>query len=94
MTGTTVLGCSNFFYVHSENMEEVCKLLFNYVGLTVEVLGPNEIAVYSTPAYDETFRLAEMAFQMNFQQKKGFVCPLCETLGETVCGHLTFTSKI
>lgn len=39
---------------------------------------------------NDNFRLSEVAFQMNLSQK-GNVCKICETNGETVCGHLTFT---
>jgi len=39
------------------------------------------------------FRLAEMAFQMNYRQVDS-VCPVCYKEGEDLCGHLTFNGRI
>lgn len=44
--------------------------------------------------------LCEMAFQMNFKQDNVSICKHCNSIiectgeGESVCGHLTFTSFI
>ena len=39
----------------------------------------------------ESFRLAEMAFQMNHKQTGALLCPVCEKTGVgDCCGHLTF----
>lgn len=44
---------------------------------------------------EEDLHNAEMAFQMNFRQV-GKICPHCDGQieGETVCGHLTFSTFI
>lgn len=39
-------------------------------------------------------RLAEVAFQMQFPQIGGMACPVCHGQGESVCGHLVFTTSI
>lgn len=50
---------------------------------------PDEVHEY----YASDYRLAEMAFQMNYGQV-GMVCPVCEKKRLSVCGHLTFSRKI
>lgn len=39
-------------------------------------------------------RLAEMAFQMQFPQTSSMACPVCYGQGESVCGHLVFTTSL
>lgn len=51
---------------------------------------PDEVHEY----HASNFRLAEMAFQMNYKQV-GYLCSVCEEDGiKGACGHLTFDGKI
>ena len=89
---------SNFFYVQAptaDDMEKACDLILQY-GKVVnfEPLSEKDIVVSQVGEDYDNFRLCEMAFQMNFRQKRGLVCPMCETKGKTTCGHLTFTTVI
>ncbi len=43
---------------------------------------------------NDEFRLAEMAFQMNYRQIGSMACSVCEKAGMQICGHLIFGSKI
>ena len=71
-------------------------ILSYYKELTLELFSNGEDAVSTymvVEGEEDSLRLAEMAFQMNWHQG-GWICPHCEGDEEETCGHLTFTHPI
>jgi hypothetical protein len=80
-------------------------LLLSYYKVTVKkntfknLPGAILIGVYPCKSTEtilqNDFRLAEMAFQMNYRQVLN-ICPVCKVKypDEQTCGHLTFQGRI
>jgi len=86
-----IVQCSN-----GKSLQQALFILSCYdVVFYTESDGENADSTYivvDDEGRDGDMRLAEMAFQMSFNQAKCQVCPACEDA--TQCGHLMFTNII
>jgi len=83
--------------------QRVMFILSYYKKLIIELFsnGEDEDTAYMVvkgkvlaEGEESDLMLAEMAFQMNWRQAKGRLCPHCDPDHMDACGHLTFDKPI
>ena len=81
---------------NKEDLEAAMRMIDSYpsIDYMLEKTGSCFLITVFDAESEEDLRLCEIEFQMNFHTKPGLVCERCGLRGESICGHLSFTSLI